>query len=135
MKTLLCILCFSFILLSDEVLITNSSTTTLRKDEVKKIYLGKQKLWNDGSKIALTLSTANGIEETFMKNYLKKKYSQYLIYWKQLLYTGRGKMPQTFESDEKLILYMVKNEGAIGFISKESVADLPPTITIIEVVQ
>jgi ABC-type phosphate transport system substrate-binding protein len=121
MKTIISILIITSTLLSAELIITNGSEVSLTKQEIRKIYLGKQKRWSDGENIRLVTYKDGDLADSFMKNYLGKKHSQFLIYWKQLMFTGRGMMPKTVSSEEDMIQFIKDNPGTIGYISKSAI--------------
>lgn len=135
MKYLLLILILLLPLFSQEIIIANEiGTDTLTTREVKKIYLGRQHLWEDGISIKLATYNDGVLADTFMKLYLGKKHSQFLIYWKQLMFTGRGMMPKILKTEDGMIKYISETKGAIGYISEDKVNLLPPNIKIIKII-
>lgn len=132
-KTILSILLFSISLFSEEMIITNSSVNTLKKEDVKNIYLGYKRMWNNNQIIELTSISDGPIAESFMKKYLNKRNSQCLIYWKQLMFTGRGMMPKRFKTEAELIQYIAKTKGTIGYVSEEYKDSLPDNVNIIQI--
>jgi ABC-type phosphate transport system substrate-binding protein len=129
MKTVIYILLISISLLAEEIVIANTSDKDLTSDDIKQIYLGKRKLWSDGTKISLVTFKSGAITDSFMKNFLNKKTDQFLIYWKQLMFTGRGSMPKLVSSEEEMIEYVKETPGAIGYVS-ESVIEGVKIITV-----
>lgn len=121
MKTVVVLLTIISSLWAGELVIINGNKGNLTKQEVQKIYLGKQKRWDDGTKIHLTTYNGGELADSFMKHYLGKKHSQFLIYWKQLMFTGRGIMPKQVETQEEMIEYVKKTPGAIGYISDANI--------------
>jgi ABC-type phosphate transport system substrate-binding protein len=133
MKQFLIILIIAFNIFSGELIIANvNGVKSLSKLEIKKIYLGKKMWWSDGTKIRLTTSNRE-LSDLFMKKYLGRKYSQFEIYWKQLSFTGRGMMPKSLPSQDKVIQFIKENPGAIGYVSDSTkVVDGISIISVIE---
>jgi ABC-type phosphate transport system substrate-binding protein len=116
----------------DVIVITNGGSTTLAKTDIEQLFLGKKTSWGTSKVVIATLKTGTA-HETFMKEYMGKQPDQYLMYWKQLVFTGRGTMPQAFTTDQELIAFVAKTPGAIGYISpagKSGITDQLKTVTV-----
>ena len=140
-KGLLCFIFLSFICFyvtcayADVVIIANKSVKEDRKskDDIKNIFLGKIVKWEDGTKINIAvLKKENELHKTFAKDYTQKTTSQFEKWWRQMVFTGKGTLPKTFESQETLVEYVKENGGAIGYVDN---ADITGEIKIIAVDQ
>ena len=102
---------------AEVVVIANKSVNTENLDSkaIKKIFLGKKMYWDDNKKITLFILAKSPTHEEFVKKYLGKSTNQFTNYWKQLLFTGKGMMPNRVKDDE-LIAKIVATEGAVGYI-------------------
>jgi ABC-type phosphate transport system substrate-binding protein len=109
----------------DVVIICNKgvSDTSLSKDDIKNIYLGKKSSWSDNTKITFVTLSDSDIQKSFLKEYINKTPSQFNTYWKKLVFTGKGKMPKSFDSDADLIDFVSKTDGALGYVSASSESD------------
>ena len=117
------------------VIIANKSVKEDRKskDDIKNIFLGKIVKWEDGTKINIAvLKKENELHKTFAKDYTQKTTSQFEKWWRQMVFTGKGTLPKTFESQETLVEYVKENGGAIGYVDN---ADITGEIKIIAVDQ
>lgn len=119
--------------LAEEVIITNSSTKMLDEATLKKIYLGKKKAWENGEKIILTTLKKGETHESFMLRLINRRPEQFTIYWKQLMFTGRGIMPKEFASEQEMVDFIAANHGAIGYISDGDSIVLPEEVTVIQI--
>ena len=45
---------------------------------------------------------------------------QFSIYWKRLIFTGKGTPPTSFASDEKVVAFVARTPGAIGYVSTKA---------------
>jgi len=124
-KILICISLSSFLVLSvlgaayaEVIIITNKDVneTTLSREDIKEIFLGKKVQWKDNSKIRFVTLTGGDLHREFLKNYVNRSATQYLNYWKKMLFTGRGEPPKGFKTLAELIAYVKKTSGAIGYI-------------------
>lgn len=101
------------------VIIANKNVpdSSLSVEEVKRIFLAKKRLWQDGSKIEFVTLKGCAAHDVFLKSYLEKTPSQYDSYSKNLVFTGRGKALRTFSTEAEVVKYVSGTDGAIGYVS------------------
>lgn len=106
----------------DVVIIGNQSIkkSTLSKQDIQYIFLGKKTTWEDGRKIKFALQETNTIHEKFLKKYVQKSRSQFSTYWKRRVFSGKGSLPKSFENDQKMIDFIRETSGAIGYVYSEN---------------
>ncbi len=109
----------------DVVIIINSDVpdTALSKEDVKKIYSGHKTKWSNNDSIVLTVIQKSELHKAFLKEFVKKTPSQFKMNWKHLMFSGKGKIPKTFNTIEQMVDYVAKNEGAIGYVAASSPTD------------
>ncbi len=139
---LVCGLCFTLQLFpansnafaSDWILVANKGIVegALSNSDVKKIFLGKKKMWGNDQKILLAIPKEDDMFKNFVKTYTKKSPGQFKNYWKNMLFTGKGEMPKTFSNDKELVEYIQATKGAIGFVSSSAGSENVKTISIKE---
>ena len=103
---------------------------SIEEKEIEWIFLGKTTKIKD-LKISIVTLKEGDVHKLFLKDYLNKTESQYEIFWKKLVFTGKGKMPVTVKNDKEVIDFVKKNEGAIGYIG--STDDISEDVKVIEV--
>jgi ABC-type phosphate transport system substrate-binding protein len=109
----------------------NVSQSSLSKDNLKAIFLGQTTAWGNGAKIEfVTLKDSSEIHEEFLKQYVDKSTSQFSNFWKQQVFTGKGRMPKQFDSESKLIEYVSATDGAIGYVSGKAAKGSAKVISI-----
>ena len=91
---------------------------TLSKRDVKNIYMGKKTTWSNGQKITFAVLKKETPYGTFLHTYLMKSSQQFDCYWLNRVFSGEGFFPKTFDTDEALVAYVAKTDGAIGFTSR-----------------
>lgn len=104
---------------AEVVFIANSSvpTNSLSKTQLKDIFLGNQVKWPDNIQIKVVTLKKGDIHKEFSKNYMQKSTSQFKMYWKKMVFIGKGSAPKKFESENDLVSFVADTEGAIGYIS------------------
>jgi ABC-type phosphate transport system substrate-binding protein len=112
------------------VIIANKDVpaSDLTSGDVKQIFLGSKTTWENGEKIVFVVQDRTEAGKYFLKTYVKKSASQYDNYWKKQVFTGKGKAPMSFSSDQELVEYVARTPGAVGYVS--STADTGNTKTI-----
>ena len=104
------------------VIITHQNVTdSLKKDEIKEIFLGKKTRWKDNSAILFVVLTDDTVYLTFLKDYVGKTIFQYVNYWKQQVFTGKGRMPKSFANSKDVMQFVADTPGAISFVPEQDV--------------
>jgi len=104
------------------VVICNDSVSadTMKRRDIKDIFLGKNTRWEDGQKITFVMLSGGDAHESFLREYVGKTPSQFRTYWKKKAFTGKGRIPETFATPEEVIDFVVKTPGAIGYIPSDA---------------
>ena len=101
-----------------QVIVNNAvSAGEISADDLKKVYLGTKTSLADGSRVEPVLANAGSAHEAFLRQYLGKSDTALRNYYKSLVFTGKGSMPKSFNSDQEVAAYVAKTKGAIGYIS------------------
>lgn len=95
----------------------NLSETSLNADDVKNIYTGKKTRWSDNDNIVVAVLTDKDIHEKFLNAFVGRSSNQFTTLWKQMMFTGKGKLPKKFDSVSDMVDFVSKTEGAIGYIT------------------
>lgn len=111
--------------LGEMVIIANKSIheNTLPKEEIKNIFLGKKKKWQDNTPIVIALNGNENTHKDLLRNYAKRTSSQFKAVWRRLLYTGEGGIPQILKSDVAIIDFVASKTGAISYIDANNLND------------
>lgn len=121
----------SFVSAADILVIANKGVTSssLSKDQLQRIYLGKLSRWENGDKVNFCLIKSD-LMENFCQQYLGQSAMNYLKHWKKLVFTGKGSMPPFYEKDEDVIQFVAETKGAMGFVSAGANTDSVKVISI-----
>lgn len=117
---------------SDVVVIVNKSVqeNSLSSNAIKNIFLGNKSVWDNGQKVQFLTLNSGDIHEIFLKKYVNKTASQFNSYWIKQVFTGKGKSPKSFDSENALVEYVSTKDGAIGYVSKETDTSSVKVITV-----
>ncbi len=94
--------------------------SALSKSDIKKIYTGKKKAWDNGSTIIPIVLKKSPVFGKFLKQAVHKNNSQFNSFWKRAVFTGTGNPPKEFSTDKEVINFISQNPQAIGFVSGNS---------------
>ena len=104
------------------VFIANPSVTetSLSKEDITLIFLGKKTKWTDGQKIHVAVLKTGKTHESFLDTYVNKTPAKYSTFWKIAIISGTGFPPKFFQKETDLVTYVTEINGAIGYISPET---------------
>jgi len=120
------------VLAGDIIVICNKSVaeSTVGKQDLKNIYMGKKTTWNDNKKIVFVVQDNSNVNEQFLSTYINKSSAQYSSYWKEKVFTGQGTPPKSLASDKEIIQFVTQTDGAIGYVSSGDGLDNVKKLTI-----
>ena len=99
------------------------SVETVTAKELKRMLLGKSKRWKNGDKVVLSTLKDGESHDRFIRKYAGKTPKQFTNYWRKMVFSGKGTMPKSFESEDELIAFVAENDGAIGYIDSATTHD------------
>lgn len=105
---------------------------SLRASEVKRIFLGKQKRWSDGSSIRVVLNPKDDSHALFSRAMLHKSPNQLETYWRKQLFGGRAMMPQKADNNDDVARYISRDNNSISYLSPQ---DLNGQLKVLKVVK
>ena len=110
------------------VIIANKNVPidSLSRKDIEKIFLGRKKCGTISLKFILS---SREIRHQFLAKYVKRAAFQYQNYWRKQLFTGKGKIPRSLDSD-KIIEFVMKNDGYISYLSSETKIEGVKKITV-----
>lgn len=104
------------------IIVANPSLAidSINENELSRIYLLRQTFWSDGSPIiALNHAVNNPTRELFTTQVLKQTPSALASHWQQMHFKGKTP-PLVQESDQAVLVFVEKVQGAIGYISSDT---------------
>lgn len=108
---------------AESVVIVNPlNDSKLDKTAIQKIFLGKTKYFSNGDKVvAVSPAEKGATKQSFNEVVLDKSSSQLNAYWSKIIFTGKGRPPKEYASDEEVKQQVASNGNTIGIIDAKSV--------------
>jgi hypothetical protein len=104
------------------VVSSKSSITTLSKNQLMDIFLGKRTRFPDGSS-AVPIDQAEGsaARDEFYTRFADMSPAQVKAYWSRIIFTGRGQPPRTVPSGLEAKKLLLANLNAISYFDQSLV--------------
>jgi ABC-type phosphate transport system substrate-binding protein len=81
-------------------------------------FLKKTRYWPGHEVIhPVDLDPDSPVRRKFAQDVLRRSVPAVKSYWQQLVFSGRDIPPPELDSDEQVVKYVLKFEGAIGYVS------------------
>lgn len=115
------------------VVSAKSALTTLDKNQVRDVFLGKVTSLPDGRSAALIdQPESSPLREEFYSKVTNKSAAQAKAYWAKLSFTGRGVPPHESADSGDIKKMINSTPGAIGYIEKSALDDSVKVIFKVE---
>ena len=102
----------------------SNSISTMTQDEIKRIYLGKNKLFKNGLSVApVDAEKGSPKRKEFYRKVVGKSPSQISSYWSRLIFTGKGAPPRVIDSEAEILAWVESHADSLGYVNKDSVTD------------
>jgi ABC-type phosphate transport system substrate-binding protein len=93
------------------------------EEEIREIFLGRKTRWNSGEGITFVVLKNGGVHTEFMRRIVQKTPLQFQTYWRKMVFTGKGRAPESFESPEEMAQFVAATPGAIGYVPSSAPVD------------
>lgn len=106
------------------VVSSKSAITTLTKNEVVDIFLGKVSRFPNGvHAVPIDQAEDSAAREEFYAKLAGKSAAQMKAYWAKIIFTGRGQPPQEMRSNAEMKKRIAESPSAIGYLDSSFVDD------------
>jgi ABC-type phosphate transport system substrate-binding protein len=95
------------------------SVAELSAEHLKDIFLGA-KTDVGGAAVEPVFEQTGPAHDAFLKAFVGKSDAALRMYFKTLVFTGKGTQPKAFASDAEVLRYVAGTKGAIGYISSSA---------------
>jgi ABC-type phosphate transport system substrate-binding protein len=104
------------------VVSAKNAVTSLSRNQVADIFLGKTARFPDGSPaVPIDQAEASAARAAFYTQFTGKSAVQMKAHWSKIIFTGRGKPPKTVANGIEARTLIAANPQAIGYIERASV--------------
>ncbi len=111
----------------------NVANYELSAKEIREIFLGKQKRWSDNKEIKVVLLDKSEVHKEFIEKHIHRSSNQFKNWWFNRVYTGKDRFPEAFDTEEDLMEYVSKTDGAVGYVS--SIKSIDSTIKVFKITE
>jgi ABC-type phosphate transport system substrate-binding protein len=109
----------------------SNTAATLDRDFVADAFLKKASHWPSGKTIRpVDLDSKSPTRQKFVEGLLKRSIAGVRSYWQQQIFSGRNIPPPELDSDEAVIAFVLKYEGAIGYVSGSASCATVKVVTV-----
>lgn len=106
------------------VVSAGSPLDALSRTELTDIYLGRPVRLPSGQPVVpIDQAERAPAHDIFYREYLGRSAAQIKAHWSKLIFTGRGRPPQSVGDDAAMAEVIAENPDAIGYIDSDSVDD------------
>jgi ABC-type phosphate transport system substrate-binding protein len=96
----------------------DNPVSSLDRRFLADVYLKKATRWsNDEAIRPVDLGPGSAVRRLFSDDVLKRSVSAVKSYWQQMVFSGRGVPPPELDSDGEVVKFVLKNRGAVGYVS------------------
>lgn len=108
-----------------------NAAASVERDFVADAFLKKVTRWPSGAAIRpVDLDGKSHTRQKFVEIVLQRSMSAVRSYWQQQIFSGRNIPPPELDSDEAVIAFVLKYEGAIGYVSADCKVDAVKVVTV-----
>jgi ABC-type phosphate transport system substrate-binding protein len=101
-----------------------SDLTAVDRRFLADAFLKKVTTWPDGRTIHVAdLPSTSATRRRFTAEVLRRSVEAVKGYWQQRIFSGRDVPPPELDTDEDMKSYVLKHDGAVGYVSGEANID------------
>lgn len=105
------------------VIIVNPSNAQAAANRrfLSDVFLKKTTRWPNGEVIRpVDQDPDSAVRRKFSEEILNRSVTAVRSYWQQVIFSGRDVPPPELPSDAEVVSYVLKNAGAVGYISRSA---------------
>lgn len=110
------------------VIVAHPGLRKLDTATVERIYSGKVVELDGQAVVPVNLPPQNPLRQRFLKDFMQRDEPSYLAYWTVRRYVGKGAPPKELGSVSEVLMHVLHNPGAIGYMDE---TDVPPGVNIV----
>src|SRR5882672_7686774 len=97
---------------------TTNPVTAVDRKFLQDVFLKKVATWPDGQVVRpVDLVPNSAVRRKFTEDVLNRSVEAVKGYWQQRIFSGRDVPPPELDTDEDIVRYVLKYNGAVGYVS------------------
>lgn len=98
-----------------------TEVATVGVSELSKIFLGRIRTWASGQDaLPVDQRPEAPVRGRFTRHVHEKAVVSIEVYWKRMIFSGRGVPPPEVASDRAVVDFVRSNPGAVGYVSESA---------------
>jgi ABC-type phosphate transport system substrate-binding protein len=95
----------------------DNQITSVGRAELSNIFLGRLRTWSDGTPaLPVNQTPDRTARERFTRRVHGRSVVTIEVYWKRMIFSGRGVPPDELENDQRVLEYVRTHPGAVGYV-------------------
>jgi ABC-type phosphate transport system substrate-binding protein len=109
----------------------NNPMTSVERTFLAEAFLKKIASWPSGEALRpVDLVPSSPTRRSFSEEILHRSVADVKGYWQQRIFSGRDVPPPEFDTNEDVVKYVLKYEGAIGYVSGDAQIEGARVVTV-----
>ncbi|MBI3581481.1 MAG: hypothetical protein HY098_05310 [Nitrospinae bacterium] len=110
----------------------DNPATAFRAADLRRIYNGGKRMFENGVVIQpANLASDNPLGKDFFISVLHIDAESYRLFWVRMIFSGKGRPPVEFETEQEAIKFVAANKGGLAFVDSPNATDAVKTVKII----
>ena len=98
----------------------DNPSSTLRRDEVSRLFLKKTTRWSDGrTAVPVDLVVSAPARDVFSRDVHRRPATAIKKYWQQMVFSGQSAPPPEVATEADVLALVRSDPAAIGYVSDE----------------
>ena len=97
---------------------------------LQRIYLGKKTTWLNKETIVPVMLKSGPVSKEFVEELVGRSEHRFASYWRQMVFTGKGVPPRSFDTEEEIVFFVKETPGAVGYVSPSTDVTGVKTLTV-----
>ncbi len=109
----------------------NNPMTSVERTFLAEAFLKKIASWPSGEALRpVDLVQSSPTRRSFSEEVLHRSVADVKGYWQQRIFSGRDVPPPEFDTNEDVVKYVLKYEGAVGYVSGDAQIEGARVVTV-----
>jgi ABC-type phosphate transport system substrate-binding protein len=109
----------------------SNPASSVERRFLSDVFLKKVSRWPTGEGVRpVDLREGATTRQRFSEDVLERSVASVKSYWAQLVFSGRDVPPPELDNDDEVVRFVLKNVGAIGYVSPGAATDRAKTLTV-----